>query len=62
MLPGILWFIIKTFAMVVLFILGRASLSRPRYDQLISFGWKTLLPLSLVNLLVTGAIILAGKP
>ena len=61
-LPGILWFIIKTFAMVVLFILGRASLSRPRYDQLISFGWKTLLPLSLVNLLVTGAIILAGKP
>jgi NADH-quinone oxidoreductase subunit H len=32
---------------------------RPRYDQLMSFGWKLLLPLALLNLLVTGGILLA---
>ncbi|HEX5554904.1 MAG TPA: NADH-quinone oxidoreductase subunit H, partial [Chitinophagaceae bacterium] len=31
---------------------------RPRYDQLMSYGWKILLPLSLLNLLITGAIVL----
>ncbi|PWJ60091.1 NADH-quinone oxidoreductase subunit H [Dyadobacter jejuensis] len=55
-LPPILWFILKTSAFIVLFILLRASLPRPRYDQLLEYGWKILLPLSLINLLVTGAI------
>jgi NADH-quinone oxidoreductase subunit H len=41
------------------FILLRASLPRPRYDQLMSFGWKVMLPLSLLNLAVTAGILLA---
>jgi NADH-quinone oxidoreductase subunit H len=58
-LPGVVWFFIKTFAFICLFILLRASLPRPRYDQLMSFGWKVMLPVSLLNLLVTGAVVLA---
>jgi NADH-quinone oxidoreductase subunit H len=61
-LPPLAWFLIKTFLFISFFILLRASLPRPRYDQLMSFGWKICLPLSLVNLLVTGAAILLGKP
>jgi NADH-quinone oxidoreductase subunit H len=58
-LPGIVWFFIKMFAFICIFILLRASLPRPRYDQLMSFGWKVMLPVSLLNLLITGAILLA---
>jgi NADH-quinone oxidoreductase subunit H len=58
-LPPILWFVIKTFVFVCGFILLRASLPRPRYDQLMSFAWKVLLPLTLLNLMVTGGIVLA---
>jgi len=57
-LPPIVWFIIKMFAFISFFILLRASLPRPRYDQLMEFGWKILFPLTLLNLLVTAAIIL----
>lgn len=57
-LPPIVWFIIKMFAFIFLFILLRASLPRPRYDQLMEFGWKILLPLTLINLVVTAGIIL----
>jgi NADH-quinone oxidoreductase subunit H len=57
-LPPWLWFFIKTFAFILFFILLRASLPRPRYDQLMETGWKVLLPLVLVNLLVTGAVAL----
>lgn len=59
-LPPLAWFGIKTFLFICFFILLRASLPRPRYDQLMSFGWKVCLPLALGNLLVTGAWIL-GK-
>ncbi len=59
-LPGIIWFFIKTFVFICVFILLRASLPRPRYDQLMTYGWKFLLPLALLNLLVTGAIVLAS--
>lgn len=55
---GFLWFFLKTFVFIVLFILIRAALPRPRYDQMMDAGWKICLPLSLVNLLVTGAVIL----
>lgn len=58
-LPPIVWFALKTAVFITLFILLRAALPRPRYDQLMSVGWKVLLPLSLVNLLATAAIILA---
>ena len=36
----------------------RASLPRPRFDQVMSFGWKVCLPLTLLNMLVTGAVVL----
>ena len=57
-LPPLAWFLIKTFVFICFFILLRASLPRPRYDQLMAFGWKVMLPLSLTNLAVTGALIL----
>jgi len=57
-LPPVVWFLIKMFAFILFFVLLRASLPRPRYDQLMSLGWKILLPLSLLNLLVTGALVL----
>jgi NADH-quinone oxidoreductase subunit H len=60
-LPPLAWFLIKTGAFISFFILLRASLPRPRYDQLMSFGWKICLPLSLLNLIVTGAIVLLTK-
>ncbi len=58
-LPGILWFFIKTFFFISLFIALRAALPRPRYDQLMALSWKLMLPLALLNLLVTGAILLS---
>lgn len=57
-LPPLVWFILKTFAFIALFILLRASMPRPRYDQLMEFGWKILLPLTLINLWVTAGIVL----
>lgn len=57
-LPPLAWFLIKTFFFLCLFILLRASLPRPRYDHLMVLGWKVMLPLALLNLLVTGGIIL----
>jgi NADH-quinone oxidoreductase subunit H len=57
-LPPLVWFIIKTFGFIMFFILLRASLPRPRYDQLMEFGWKILLPLTLINVLVTAGIVL----
>lgn len=58
-LPPFIWFFLKTFIFICLFILLRASLPRLRFDQLMAFGWKVMLPLVLVNLLITGAIVLA---
>ena len=58
-LPPIIWFLIKMFVFICFFILLRAALPRPRYDQLMSYGWKVLFPLSLLNLVVTGGILLA---
>jgi NADH-quinone oxidoreductase subunit H len=58
LLPPILWFALKTGAFVAFFILLRAALPRPRYDQLMGYGWKIMLPLSLLNVIVTGAVIL----
>jgi NADH-quinone oxidoreductase subunit H len=60
-LPPVVWFAIKMFAIIFIFIWVRAVLPRFRYDQLTSLGWKWLLPLSLLNILVTGAIVLAVR-
>ncbi len=54
-LPPIAWFILKISVFVMFFILLRAAIPRPRYDQLMAYGWKYMLPLALLNLLLTGA-------
>lgn len=61
LLPPIVWFALKAGFFIAFFILMRAALPRPRYDQLMSYGWLFLLPLSLVNLLATGAVVLAAQ-
>lgn len=58
LLPPIVWFILKTFVFICFFILLRAALPRPRYDQLMAYGWKVMLPLALLNLVITGGILL----
>ena len=60
-LPPIVWFFIKIFFFICFFILLRASLPRPRFDQLMSWGWKLMLPLALANILITGAVALAFR-
>jgi NADH-quinone oxidoreductase subunit H len=63
-LPSIpfVWFALKTAFFIMLFILLRASIPRPRYDQVMDFSWKFCLPLTLINLLVTAAIVLLNTP
>jgi len=58
-LPPIVWFGLKTFVFICFFILLRASLPRPRYDQLMAYAWKAMLPLALLNLVVTGGLVVA---
>ena len=60
-LPPLVWFLVKVFAFICFFILLRSSLPRLRFDQLMSLGWKVMLPLALVNLVVTGAVVAAFK-
>ena len=54
------WFALKTAFFIMLFILLRAAIPRPRYDQVMTFSWIFCLPLTLINLLVTGAFVLAA--
>ena len=56
---GVLWFTLKTYFFVVLFMWIRATLPRLRIDQLMGFCWKVLIPLALVNILLTAVLILA---
>jgi len=56
-LPPLVWFTLKTLLVASLFVLLRASLPRPRYDQLMAYGWKMMLPLALLNLVVTGGVV-----
>ncbi|MBT4522290.1 MAG: NADH-quinone oxidoreductase subunit NuoH [Halieaceae bacterium] len=58
-LPPLVWIFLKTLFFVLFFILVRSVLPRPRYDQLMAFGWKVMLPLSLANLVITAGIVLA---
>jgi len=59
-LPPIAWFLLKTGFFVAFFILLRAALPRPRYDQLMAFGWKAMLPIVLLNVVATGGVLLAA--
>ena len=59
-LPGFLWLIIKIAVLLFLFIWLRATLPRLRYDRLMKFGWKILLPLATLNLVVTAIIVALG--
>jgi NADH-quinone oxidoreductase subunit H len=54
---GILWFLLKTYVFVFIFVWMRGTLPRVRIDQLMDFAWKWLLPASLLNLFVTAAAI-----
>jgi NADH-quinone oxidoreductase subunit H len=58
-LPGAAWFMIKTLLVISFIILVRATFPRVRYDQLMALGWKVMLPLSLLNILITGAVVVA---
>jgi NADH-quinone oxidoreductase subunit H len=57
-LPPLAWFLIKVFAVVFVMIWMRGTLPRLRYDQLMGIGWKVLIPVALVNIMITGAILL----
>jgi len=54
--PGWMWFLVKSFVFLYVFIWVRATLPRYRYDQLMNIGWKVLIPLAIANLLLTGII------
>jgi NADH-quinone oxidoreductase subunit H len=54
--PGWIWFLLKTFVFLYVFIWIRATLPRYRYDQLMRLGWKVLIPLAIANLVVTGIV------
>ena len=56
---GPLWFVLKLFVAITIFIWIRASVPRLRYDQLMRFGWKVLLPIATVNAVVTAAVVVA---
>ncbi|MSO57996.1 MAG: NADH-quinone oxidoreductase subunit NuoH [Thermoleophilia bacterium] len=58
-LPGPVWFLLKVFALLFVFIWIRTTLPRLRYDQLMRFGWKVLLPVATVNAVVTAVLVVA---
>ncbi len=60
LLPPIVWFFIKTFAVIIVIFWMRGTMPRLRIDQLMNFAWKALIPIAFVNLLVTGFTVLLG--
>ena len=56
-LPGIVWFLIKSYLLVFVIIWLRWTFPRVRFDQLLNFSWKVLIPLTFINLLVTGGLL-----
>jgi NADH-quinone oxidoreductase subunit H len=58
-LPGPVWFLLKLIALIFVFMWLRATLPRLRYDQLMRFGWKVLLPVATINAVVTAVLVVA---
>jgi NADH-quinone oxidoreductase subunit H len=58
LLPPLIWFLLKTGALVFVLIWLRATFPRLRYDQLMHLGWKVLVPAALINIVITGGLIL----
>jgi NADH-quinone oxidoreductase subunit H len=56
-LPGVVWFLGKTYFLVFLMLWFRWTFPRVRFDQLLNFSWKILMPLSFLNLIATGALL-----
>jgi NADH-quinone oxidoreductase subunit H len=56
-LPGPIWFVLKVLVLLLIFIWMRTTLPRLRYDQLMRFGWKILLPVATVNAVVTALLV-----
>jgi NADH-quinone oxidoreductase subunit H len=59
-IPGIVWFVLKAGAFIFMYIWLRTTLPRLRYDRLMNFGWKFLLPVATLNLMVTAAVVAVG--
>lgn len=59
--PGIVWFLVKTYVLIFVIMWVRWTFPRLRFDQLMNFSWKVMLPLSLANLLVTAAVLKVVK-
>ena len=57
-----LWFLFKVTAVIYVYILVRGTLPRMRYDRLMNFGWKVLIPFGLLWVLVTGSVVVAPGP
>src|SRR3989304_946442 len=57
-IPGVVWFFLKTYIFIYIIIWLRSALPRIRIDQLMDLGWKILLPLTLVNIIVTGFLMI----
>jgi len=55
---GWIWFLVKVFALLFFYVWMRWTLPRYRYDQLMEFGWKVLLPVAVVNLIATAALVI----
>ena len=53
----VLWFFLKVFVFIFIYIWVRGTMPRFRYDQLMAFGWKFLLPLALANLIITAFVV-----
>lgn len=62
LLPGWLWFLIKTFFVILVILWIRGTFPRLRVDQLMAFAWQVLIPLSFVNILITAVCLYYGWP
>jgi NADH-quinone oxidoreductase subunit H len=56
-LPGVIWFLLKVYAVIFLLMWFRWTFPRVRFDQLVTFAWKILIPLAFVNLLITAFVL-----